>query len=378
MVIKKYVIFFLLLFLLVFLNLALFTKSHTSDLVVVNDHNNNKVENDKNILLESKESIENNTQNEESDPFTSDLMLPDKVYTFTPQDSVETFDSVYLGKKFTYYIYIELVTPHNVSYMKITVWDPEDRKFTLFESEMFYSPEYGRYFEIPFGTSEEGEHKFEFFANVDQNFNMLIRIEQGHKCLHDKMGAQEADNLILYKVNTFDDGAYIEHDVRFETDKSYKFYIGRVSAISIDDDNEVNVDYIITDPEDLDFQIYLDELIADIDGVNIFSFGTALEGVYIIKITIRCEVVWVNIAYAIVDDFEISDAVDVTETEEEEEAKEDDVKETIEKVWDNSTALPAEWIVGTFVFIGGTMGSMTLVLVKHRKRNKVSLNIKEK
>ncbi len=245
---KRHALFFLLLVLLVFLSLALLAKSQTSDLVVVNDRKIDKIENDESKSLKSEGDTESNIKDEESEPMTSDLILPDKVYTFTPQDNIETFDSIYLEKKFTYYIYIELVTPHNISNMKITVWDPEDRKFTLFESEMFYSPEYGRYFEIPFGTSEEGSHKFEFLASVDQNFNMLIRIDQGHKCLHDKMGAQEADNLILYKVNTFDDGMYIEHDVRFETDKSYKFYIGRVSAISIDDDNEVNVDYIITDP----------------------------------------------------------------------------------------------------------------------------------
>ncbi len=67
--------------------------------------------------------------------------------------------------------------------------------------------------------------------------------------------------------------------------------------------------------------------------MNVFSFGTAMEGLYTIKITVGCGVVWVNLAYAIVDDFEISDAIDVSETEEEEEDDDDDdAKETIEKV----------------------------------------------
>ncbi|MFX1259335.1 MAG: hypothetical protein ACFFAN_15885, partial [Promethearchaeota archaeon] len=270
---------------------------------------------------------------------------------------------------------IELVTPHNVSNMKISVWDPDDNKFDVFESEMFYDPEYGRYFEVPFGTAKEGGHKFEFSAVVDQNFNMLIRIEEGAKCLHDKMESQEADNLILFKVTRFGDDMHIEHDIELETDKMYKFYIGRVSAISVKESNEVWVDYNILASDDVEFEIYSDKLMEDIDGVNSFYFGTAVKGVYTIKITIRCDVDWVNIGYAIIDDYEISDAVDVDETEEEDsEESEDD----LEDLFDKSSSLPFEWMVGTLIFVTLVVGSMTVILIRHRKKNAVSLRLKGK
>ena len=148
-----------------------------------------------------------------------------------PND-VLTFNSLYLEKEYNYYIWIELVTPHNCT-IRIRVWDPENKQYNIFESDIFFEPDYGRYFEIPFGTALSGDYKFEFYVETNQNLNIYIRIEQNVKCLYEKVPPQDIDGLIFYDVKRFSNGMHIEHDVYLETDTMYKYYIGRVSAISI-------------------------------------------------------------------------------------------------------------------------------------------------
>ncbi len=304
----------------------------------------------------------------------SDLELPDKVYTFLAGADTKNFE-LYLEKHYTYLIYIELVTPHNITNMKICIWDPDGEVFKIFESEMFFNPEYGRFFEIPFGTVMSGDYIFEFCANAPTNFNLHIIIEQGPECLHDKIDSQEPDNIILYKVNRFSNGDYIDHDVDLETDMMYKFYIGRVSAIAITQNNEVRITYKIEDPNGIEFDIYNNELIADIDGLNSFSFGTAIEGEYIIKLTVYCNVPNVNIAYVIVEDYEIGDVIDANETKPVESTS--FIEEAEEELDDASANLPTEMVVGTLISVFGISGVALTALMVHRKRSGVDVNIRK-
>ncbi len=71
----------------------------------------------------------------------SDLELTVKVYTFLAPNDIEVRDH-YLEKEYMYFIYIELVTSHNVSVMKITIIDPDDKQYSIFESEMLYGPKF--------------------------------------------------------------------------------------------------------------------------------------------------------------------------------------------------------------------------------------------
>lgn len=303
----------------------------------------------------------------------SDLELPDKVYTFLAGADTQNFD-LYLEKHYTYFIYIELVTPHNVTTMRIRIWDPDDEVFKIFESEMFYNPEYGRYFQIPFGIVMSGDYLFEFYANAPTNFNLHILIEQGPECLYDKIDPQETDSIILYKVNRFSNGDFIDHDVDLETDMMYKFYIGRVSAIAITQNNDVWITYKIEDPDGNEFDIYNNELIADIDGLNSFSFGTAIEGEYIIKLTVYCNVPNVNIAYAIVEDYEIGDVIDANETKPVESTS--FIAEAEEKLDDASANLPSEMVVGTLIVVCGIGGVALTALMVHQKRSGFDVNIR--
>jgi len=310
----------------------------------------------------------------------SDLELTDKVYTFlAPNDDNQMFD-LYLEKEYMYFIYIELVTPHNVSIMRITITDPVDKQYNVFESEMFYSPEFGRYFEIPFGTEMSGTHKFEFYSESNVNFNMYIKIEQGPLCLHDKIDSQYHDDVVFFEVTNFSNGQSVSHHIDLETDISYKFYIGRVSAISIKESNVVRMDYIIedpTDPDPIEFIIYTNELLADIDGVTMFNFGTAIGGEYKIKLKIYCDVEHVNIAYVVVEDYQISDVVDANKTKAPDE-KDSDTIDILEELSSDSIFLPIEGTVAVILFAGGMAGTVYVVFIRQKKRANVSLPIAQK
>ena len=335
------------------------------------------------IISSSRTSSQNNeiiTNGLESNLKSSDLVLTDKVYTFLAPSDRLTFNN-YFEENYMYYIYIELVTPHNCSPMRITILDPDDKQFNIFESEMFYTPQYGRYFEIPFGTVKSGLYNISFYSVSSLNFNMHVLIEQGPKCLYDKIGQQEPEDLIFYKVKTFDDGKFNIHDIDLKTDEMYKFYIGRVSAITIIDNNEVRVDYSIEDEDGIEFYIYTNELLASIDGLNSFSFGTASSGTYTIKLTVYIvdpDVEYVNIAYAIVDDYTIGDAIDINNTESDVKKSKSEDQDMFEELVDNSLILPIEWTIGTLLFVGGLAGVIVVMLVQHRKNNVVSLSIKNK
>ena len=310
----------------------------------------------------------------------SDLELTDKVYTFlAPNDDKQTFN-LYLEKEYMYFIYIELVTPHNVSVMRITIWDPVDKQYNIFESEMFYNPEFGRYFEIPFGAEMAGGHKFEFYSESNVNFNMYIKIEQGPLCLHDKIDSQYHDDVVFFEVTNFSNGQSVSHHIDLETDVSYKFYIGRVSAISIKESNVVRLDYIIedpTDPDPIEFIIYTDELLADIDGVSMFNFGTAIGGEYKIKLKIYSDVEHVNIAYAVVEDYQISDVVDANKTKAPDEEDSDTI-DILEELSNDSIFLPIEGTVAVILFAGGMAGTVYVVFIRQKKRANVSLPIAQK
>ncbi|MFX0071303.1 MAG: hypothetical protein ACFFAO_09455, partial [Candidatus Hermodarchaeota archaeon] len=117
---------------------------------------------EENSILKTKDSSKINENSFNTVKSSDEILLPNKVYTFLAPNYEVTFD-LYLEGEYMYYIYIELVTPHNCSLMRITLWDSESRKFDIFENEMFYEPEYGRYFEIPFGTTDSGDYNVSFY-----------------------------------------------------------------------------------------------------------------------------------------------------------------------------------------------------------------------
>lgn len=293
----------------------------------------------------------------EETPQTSSPPLIDKVYTFlAPSDSL-IFTDLYFEKNYNYFVLVEMVTPHNCT-LNVSLWDPDNSQYDLFSNSITYEPQAGRSFEFPFGTVKAGNYTLLFSAENSLNFNLHIKIEQQVKCLYDIMSAQAINNLVHYRVTRFTDGMQIEHSLTLETDVSYKFFIGRVSSISLLDSNEVQLDYELSDPFDIAFQIYANETMLAIGEVNKFDFGTSVEGIYTINITIRCAVDYVNIAYSIVDDYQISDVIDGNET--------DPNNQTTPSGF---FSLPLGWTTGLIIF-GGIMIGTLIVLVngRHKRR----------
>ena len=298
---------------------------------------------------------------------TSDPVLPDKVYVFLAPSDMLIFEDIPLQKYYKYYIWAEIVTPHNCS-LTITLWDPDGMQFDIFENDLFYDPDYGRYFEIPFGTALEGNYTIEFSVITSENLNLYIRIERGPKCLYDIIPWEEIGDMELYKVTRFSNGMSISHNVTFKTDYMYKFYIGRVSAISCIKNNEHRLDYLIYDPDSVEYGIYFNESLSPINEVEKFMFGTAIEGLYTITITIYSEVDYSNIAYAIIEHHKISHVVDPNQTGEN--------PPTNASVQTNWFSFPKEWTAGFLIVGGFTIVGVIVLLVRSRERN--FINFKER
>lgn len=282
-----------------------------------------------------------------------------KVLTFTQAQNSYTFQ-FQLPKAYMYSIFVEVVTPHSC-YMNITLWDSNSRKFHIFCANI--SQQDGE-FSVPFGTAIEGNHTFLFKATVRQNLNIKIKIvREDIKCLYDKISQNEHARIVFYEVSCFSDGYFVPHKVTLRTDRSYKFYIGRVSSICINLNTRGGVVYNMSDPNGISFVIYENDTLASIAGVNIFSFGTAMAGEYTIKIWIYCEVTWMNVAYAVVDNGPICNPPS------------DDTNQTISS---NNFSIPFD--LGLFTVIGAGLiaGALVIAVIHFRKKDDLGLKIKEK
>lgn len=313
-----------------------------------------------------KEKIESfvNLQPLEAPKASSEESLVDKVFTFlAPQDVIQ-FNNLYLLEDINYYVLLEIVTPHNCE-MNVSIIDPDFDVYNIFRTEVNIS-QGDQWFEVPFGTAISGNYTFIFSVNAALNLNIYIKIhfDRESKCLYDIIAPEFLNNLELYRVNKFSDGSMVEHNVMLKTDISYKFYLGRVSAIGGSPvDSEVGVDYELTDPQDTKFIIYQNRTAESVGAILHFNFGTAIGGIYSIKIKIFCRVDVVNIAYAIAEDRSISTINNGT---------------TPEPIPSNGTTsgifyMPMEWIIGFGIAVGGILGLLVVIGNVRRKRNSVSL-----
>jgi len=291
---------------------------------------------------------------------SSDPELPDKVYAFQAPSDVIVFDNLPLQKYFKYYILVEIVTPHNCS-LTITLWDPDNKQFDIFENDLCFEPESGRYYEIPFGTALGGNYTIEFDVITSENLNIYIRIERGPTCLFDVIPWEEIEDMLFYKVTRFSNGMTVSHNITFKSDYMYKFYIGRVSAISINEDNEIRKNYSLYDPGDIEYGIYSNETLAGINVVDIFMFGTAIEGLYSIDITIYSEVEYSNIGYTVIEHHKISHGVDPNQT--------DPDPPTNSSLPTNKFSIPKEWTAGILIVGGIVIASVIVFIIKNREKN---------
>jgi len=295
---------------------------------------------------------------------SSEENLVDKVFTFLAPYDTKQFNDLYLLEDLNYYVLLEIVTPHNCE-INVSIIDPDLDTYDIFRTEVNIS-QGDQWFEVPFGTAISGNYTFIFSVIAALNLNLYIKIhfDREGKCLYDIMAPNYINNMELYRVNKFSDGTIIEHNVMLKTDVSYKFYLGRVSAIGGSPIvGEVEVDYKLTDPQDIEFIIYQNQTAGSVGTVLHFNFGTAIGGIYTVKIKIYCRVDVVNVAYAIAEDHSISTVNNGT---------------IPDPGPSNGTTrgffyMPMEWTIGFGICAGGILGLLVVIGSVRRKRNSVSL-----
>ncbi|MHA1281905.1 MAG: hypothetical protein ACTSQP_05305 [Promethearchaeota archaeon] len=298
-----------------------------------------------------------------------DLNLPDKVYSFEAPSDTLFFENLYLNKYYTYEIYLELVTPANCT-AKISIWDPDNKKYDIFESEMSSKSESLKWFSIPFGTALEGNYDILFEIKSNLNLNIYISIKETVKCLEDKVASRYMNNPILYTVTRFYNSKRAAIHINLDSDIMYKFFIGRVSPITIIQNSEVRIDYSITSPEGIKYIIYSDYTLPDIDDICVFNFGTSCSGTYDINITIYCNVPYVNIAFLISEDYTISDVNDVNNTKK---PDNDENENLFGNFLKNATSISAELIFPSLIIISGIIGIILIPFYINKKKRNLAL-----
>lgn len=307
--------------------------------------------------------LSNSIQNEGiSGPKTSDVELIDKVYAFTTSNSSLFFDKSLYFEEFTYYyISVMVVTPHQCA-MNITLWDPENDQYDIYYRENMNQ---GENSEMPFGTALAGNYSMLFDVELEYNLNIRIKIEKGEGCLRNNIDPEAFDDKVLYNVKKFYNGESIQDYIYLKTDYYYKFYFGRVSAISANKSYDTIADFTITCPEDIEYIIYENKTLPEITEIIFFRFGTAIQGLYSVLLTIYCYVPHVNIAYTVIEGSKISDIINGTEPEP---TNGTDTPSFI-------VSIPKEWTIGFISIIGVLVVVVIGVVIYHRKRNVLNLNI---
>ena len=121
--------------------------------------------------------------------------------------------------------------------------------------------------------------------------------------------------------------------------------------------------YYLTDPDDIEFTIYANQTMKSVGEVLHFNFGTAIGGVYTVKIKIYCKVDVVNVAYAIAEDYSISTGINGTEPDPE------PTNGTIQGYF----YIPIEWTLGFVLSAGLVVGALVVMGSVRKKKSSVSL-----
>ena len=163
-------------------------------------------------------------------------------------------------------------------------------------------------------------------------------------------------------------------EVDLKSDMMYKIFIGRVSAISILENNEIRIDCSLEDPNGVLFEIYQNKLLSDIHNINMFYFGVAITGEYNFRLTVYCNVNYVNIGYAIFEDYQIAEGIEGDEKKEQTITLED----IAEDIKESTKYLPTEWMIGTLTFVCAITLFAIILLLNQKKSNPIKLNMREK
>lgn len=297
--------------------------------------------------------------------------LVDKVFNFTTsRDFVVFHNNIPFTKPYIYYISFEIVTPHECD-MSISLWDPEGDKYDIYDGRPNGSLlEQFQYQEIPFGVAFTGNYTIKFQAYLTENLNIHIKIwNSGLQCLQDVLSPSAFANKDFYQVNKFKNGQESPpHNVSLKIDILYRFYFGRYSPIAYLGKSETKIDFNITSSIDIEYKIYVGEILPGVCQVEYFDFGTAVEGMYIFNMTVYCMVPSVNIAYAIVEESKIGDGTNPNDPDPPPDDPVNNTKIGIE------VSIPFQFTVGTLAFIGFIVGVPIVIVVYQKRKNPTGLS----
>jgi len=139
------------------------------------------------------------------------------------------------------------------------------------------------------------------------------------------------------------------------------------------------VEYDVTDPEGIEFTIYQNKTVGGVGTMKNFDFGTAVEGIYSVKIQIYCHVDVVNIAYAIAEDYSISTINNGTVPDPDPDPSPNNGTDL--DPFDNETTsgyfyVPPEWTLTFGISAGGLVSILVIFGVLKRKEDSASLKSK--
>jgi hypothetical protein len=312
------------------------------------------------------------------------INLHDKVHTFLASNSTLSL-TVEFEKNYWHYVLVEIVTEHDCK-VNITIIDPDNKEYDSFDGQLSFNPEVSRYVSIPHCAASNGHYTILTSVKNEYTLNMHVKIEKSTKVFSDSVFDSFGDDDPLPpRVSKWKDGMEIVHDMRLKTDTMYKVYFSRVSSISNPEKTKCTMNCTIEDPNNLDASIVLNNIDVKMDAITQKYFGTAAAGLYRLRLRIKCDADYVNIAYAVVEDYQISDAVNSSDspsdpsgnapTESHNETNMDDVGNLSATTNRNiSYYIPQELMIGTVSVIGGLAGTMAILMVVYRKKNKVNLN----
>ncbi|MHA2400974.1 MAG: hypothetical protein ACXADU_19065 [Promethearchaeota archaeon] len=230
---------------------------------------------------------------------SSPQYLVDKVYNFTAQKPYVYFeDNIYFERLYNYFILLNVVSPFTCT-MNISLKDPEG---DLYELSSITGMGQDDVKEIPFGVALSGDYSLYFDALLTQNITIHILLERKLKCLSNKIEEYE-ESIIFRNVSKFYPRKTIKSQI--------SVYIEKVSPIAIYiEGGQTRMNHTLIDPQDFKFNIYINETIVGPLNVSVYRFGTATEGNYTFCLTVKSNVDFVNIAYAVVLLGKIGDNVD--------------------------------------------------------------------
>ncbi len=322
----------------------------------------------------------------ESKAFSSEEILVDKVFTFhTPSEDLVR--AVQFKENKTYYIRMEVVTPHACN-ISIKINDTsQDPLYDIFYAALSGESAYGYVKEVPFVAARNGTHVVMFHVECLLNMNIYISIYRAED-LVDLSNTMAFDVL---KINQTLTTHYF--NLTLLTDTMYRFHFSRVSTFQENISLHIYLTFWARAPDvnDTEFLLLINESMPQI-GETISTFlGTAINGTYEFWFELETNLIPFNFLYKVVEEREISEEISgnstvpidnqsVSNGNNETDDEEDDAPKEEEQPSTNDTDTPNENITileGTIppqirtLFAWGTVGLIStaiIALIYTRKR----------